>query len=62
MEGEEARYRDEHEVKIGNFETALAKLERGTYGTCSKCGNEIGDARLEFRPESIYCVSCKSAG
>ena len=47
---------------LEDVDAALAKLERGTYGTCSKCGNDIGEARLEFRPESIYCVSCKSAG
>jgi RNA polymerase-binding protein DksA len=47
---------------LEEIDAALAKLERGTYGTCSKCGEDIGEARLEFRPESIYCVTCKAAG
>ncbi len=43
------------------IDAALARLAQGTYGQCAKCGEEIGEARLEFRPESIFCVSCKSA-
>jgi RNA polymerase-binding protein DksA len=45
---------------LADIDAALARIEEGTYGTCARCGNEIGEARLEFRPESIYCVSCKS--
>ncbi|MBU1227446.1 MAG: TraR/DksA C4-type zinc finger protein [Actinobacteria bacterium] len=43
-----------------DVDAALARLEQGTYGVCAKCGKEIPEARLEFRPESIFCVSCKS--
>jgi len=32
----------------------------GTYGTCAECGKKISRARIEFRPESIYCVDCKA--
>ena len=42
------------------IDAALARIEEGTYGTCASCGNEIGAARLEFRPASILWVSCKS--
>lgn len=45
---------------LKEVDAALAKIERGTYGVCSKCGGTIPEARLEFRPESIYCVDCKS--
>ncbi len=41
-------------------DAALERIDDGTYGTCARCGKEIGEARLEFRPESIYCVECKS--
>ena len=44
-----------------NVDAALARIGEGKYGTCVKCGNEIDPARLEFRPESTRCVSCKSA-
>lgn len=44
-----------------NVDAAIARWEEGKYGICMECGKEIGSARLEFRPESIYCVACKSA-
>ncbi len=46
--------------QVEGIDAALARIEEGTYGTCASCGNEIGAARLEFRPSSILCVSCKS--
>jgi len=45
---------------LDNIDAALVRIEEGTYGICARCGKEIGEARLEFRPESIYCVDCKS--
>ncbi|MEE9297597.1 MAG: TraR/DksA C4-type zinc finger protein [Acidimicrobiia bacterium] len=45
---------------LNDVDTALERIADGTYGTCSTCGKEIGTARLEFRPESIYCVDCKA--
>lgn len=39
---------------------ALRRLEEGLYGTCLTCGREIGADRLAIRPESVYCVACKS--
>ncbi len=47
-------------VQVEGIDAALARIEEGTYGTCASCGNEISAARLEFRPSSILCVSCKS--
>jgi len=49
-----------HQMVV-NIDAALERIEEGAYGTCIECGKQIGEARLEFRPESIYCVSCKSA-
>jgi DnaK suppressor protein len=51
---------DSLKVMLDAVDAALAKVADGTYGTCAKCGKEIGTARLEFRPESILCVDCKS--
>lgn len=47
-------------VQVEGIDAALARIAQGTYGTCASCGNDIGAARLEFRPSSILCVSCKS--
>ena len=45
---------------LADVDQALAKVEDGTYGLCKQCGEEIGAARMEFRPTSRYCVDCKS--
>ena len=46
--------------KLDNVEVALERIADGSYGTCAECGKQIGQARIEFRPESIFCVDCKS--
>lgn len=47
--------------QLTDIDAALARIDKGTYGVCAKCGSDIPTARLEFRPSSIYCVDCKSA-
>jgi DnaK suppressor protein len=47
---------------LDGVDAALVRIEEGKYGECLRCGEEIGVARLEFRPESILCVDCKSRG
>ena len=50
---------DSLKTSLDDVDAALAKIERGTYGICTQCGNKISDARLEFRPASVRCVTCK---
>lgn len=38
---------------------ALHRLNRGEYGDCLQCGNEIPVKRLEVSPWVRYCVSCQ---
>jgi DnaK suppressor protein len=45
---------------LEDVDAALVKVDNGTYGKCESCGNDIGAARMEFRPTSLYCVDCKS--
>jgi DnaK suppressor protein len=45
---------------LGDVLKALDKLERGTYGTCERCGQPISPARLEAKPASAYCINCAS--
>jgi DnaK suppressor protein len=44
---------------LREVERALAKLDAGTYGTCERCGNPIGDERLEAIPWAPLCIDCK---
>jgi RNA polymerase-binding transcription factor DksA len=51
---------DSLKIQLDNVDKALAHIAAGTYGICDNCGNKIDPARLEFRPESVLCVDCKS--
>lgn len=44
---------------LAQIERALARMDAGTYGTCSRCGAIIPAERLEAMPEADLCVSCK---
>lgn len=45
--------------QLADIEAALWKTEKGTYGKCEKCGNEISEDVLEIVPESRLCKECK---
>ncbi|MGA7228281.1 MAG: TraR/DksA C4-type zinc finger protein [Acidimicrobiia bacterium] len=51
---------DSLKSQLDDVDLALGHIERGTYGTCDNCGNEISPDRLQARPESVLCVNCKS--
>lgn len=40
---------------------ALARIDSGTYGVCTRCGAEIPPKRLEAMPTASLCISCKEA-
>jgi DnaK suppressor protein len=37
---------------------ALARIDAGTYGQCSRCGGPIGAERLAARPTANTCIDC----
>ena len=39
---------------------ALLMVEKGTYGECSDCGDNIAVARLKARPTASRCIDCQS--
>jgi len=45
--------------KMAAIEAALARIKKGTYGKCEKCGKEIELEVLGAAPESALCKSCK---
>lgn len=47
--------------RLDSVDRALSRIDSGHYGSCVRCDKPIGAARMEFRPESVYCVSCKSS-
>ncbi len=49
----------ELETQLRDVVKALESIGNGTYGTCKYCHKEIDLKRLEARPHSSSCVSCK---
>ncbi len=42
-------------VELDDVETALTRLDDGTYGTCQVCGTAIDDEVLAQRPQARVC-------
>jgi RNA polymerase-binding protein DksA len=42
-------------------DSALERIDSGTYGTCSTCGQTISAERLQAVPAADKCITCKSA-
>ena len=41
---------------LEQIDRALARLDDGTYGTCERCGKQIGEERLRARPWAGLCI------
>ena len=41
------------------IEEALARIDEGTFGICTNCGNQIGEKRLQAVPWTPYCIDCQ---
>jgi YteA family regulatory protein len=49
---------DDHQDKeLTKINTALEAIEKGTYGKCQVCGEEIPFARLTVLPSTLHCVN-----
>ncbi len=44
--------------EIRDIRLALDRIQRGTYGTCHRCGQPIGRDRLAAIPWATSCVHC----
>ena len=54
---------DEHtRLALDEIAAALTRLETGTYGSCQRCGDAIGEARLDALPRARYCIECQRLG
>ncbi len=48
--------------QVVEIDAALAKLDKGTYGLCERCGQPIPQERLRALPWAALDVGCKSMG
>jgi DnaK suppressor protein len=44
---------------LTEVQTAIHKLDSGTYGICDVCNTAIDPARMEALPQAILCMSCR---
>jgi RNA polymerase-binding protein DksA len=49
---------DEARATVQKIDAALLRIKAGTYGTCERCGNPIGEKRLEVLPYATLCIEC----
>jgi DnaK suppressor protein len=45
--------------ELRRIDSALARLNEGSYGVCESCGQEIPQARLQAEPTALRCVQCQ---
>ena len=44
---------------LAEVDAALARIERGQYGVCERCGKAIDFARLKAIPHAALCIECQ---
>jgi RNA polymerase-binding transcription factor DksA len=47
---------------LAAVERAVERLADGSYGRCVRCGDDIGEARLEALPAAETCIACATSG
>jgi DnaK suppressor protein len=53
------KLRDRERQLLVKIDEALARMDEGVFGTCESCEEPIEMKRLEARPVSTMCLSCK---
>jgi DnaK suppressor protein len=57
--GLELRTRDRERKLLRKIDSAIARIDEGTYGYCDETGEEIGLKRLEARPVATLCLEAQ---
>ena len=50
--------RERENVRLALIQGALRRLDAGTYGVCTTCGDVVAGGRLSVFPESETCARC----
>lgn len=51
--------REKAEHHLADIRAALERIEAGTYGTCTECGEPVAADRLEALPWAAHCIDCQ---
>ncbi len=53
------KLRDRERQLLAKIDEALSRMDEGNFGICQDCEEPIEPKRLEARPVSTLCLSCK---
>jgi RNA polymerase-binding transcription factor DksA len=51
---------EETRTQVEALDTALVRVDSGSYGVCESCGQDIAPERLAARPSATLCITCAS--
>lgn len=54
------RLRSRESKLIKKIDETIELIDKGEYGICEDCGEEIDARRLEARPVTTFCIECKT--
>ncbi|MDY7230118.1 TraR/DksA family transcriptional regulator [Hyalangium rubrum] len=60
VEGLGAGLSEQEHQELRAIDEALARMEDGAFGQCSRCGGAMGRYRMRAVPESRYCMTCST--
>ncbi len=46
------------QTQLAEVEAAVGRLGAGAYGTCERCGEPVGEGRIEAMPLARLCIGC----
>ena len=53
-----AELTERERAEVAEIDAALARIERGSYGTCLSCGGPVEPGRLKAIPGARLCLAC----
>ena len=53
------KLRERERQLLKKIDEALGRIDEGSFGVCGECEENIEPRRLEARPVSTLCISCK---
>jgi DnaK suppressor protein len=53
------KLRERERQLLRKIDEALGRIDEGSFGVCEGCEENIEPRRLEARPVSTLCISCK---
>lgn len=48
----------EAKIEIQHLSNAISRMEKGCYGICQACGEDISKQRLQVQPAAEKCIQC----